>query len=43
MDSVVFTIDIPSQGENTFKNFLMYIVETDARVIIESVVVTPTQ
>ena len=41
MDSVDFTIDIPSQGENTFKNFLFYIVENDARVIIESVVVTP--
>jgi hypothetical protein len=41
MDSVDFTIDIPSQGENTFKNFLFYIVENDAQVIMESVVVTP--
>ena len=41
-DSPVVTIDIPSQGENTFKNFLMYIVEEGERVLVESVVVTPT-
>ena len=41
-DSPVVTIDIPSQGENQFNNFLMYIVEEGQRVLVESVVVTPT-
>ena len=41
-DSPVVTIDIPSQGDKTFKNFLMYIVEEGQRVLVESVVVTPT-
>jgi hypothetical protein len=40
--SPVVTIDIPSQGDKTFKNFLMYIVEEGQRVLVESVVVTPT-
>ncbi len=38
-----YTIEIPSQGENTFKNFLMYIVERDTPLVLNSVVVTPTQ
>ena len=41
-DSPVVTIDIPSQGDKEFKNFLMYIVEEGKRVLVESVVVTPT-
>ena len=40
-DSPVVTIDIPSQGDKTFGNFLMYIVEEGQRVLVESVVVTP--
>ena len=40
-DSPVVTIDIPSQGDKTFGNFLMYIVEEEQRVLVESVVVTP--
>ena len=38
-----YTIEVPSQGENTFKNFLMYIVERDTPLVLNSVVVTPTQ
>ena len=37
-----YTIEVPSQGENTFKNFLMYIVERDTPLVLNSVVVTPT-
>ena len=40
--SPVVTIDIPSQGDKTFKNFLMYIVEEGQEVLVESLEVTPT-
>ena len=35
-----YTIDIPSQGDNTFSSFLLYIVERDSPVIVSDVVVS---
>jgi len=37
----VYTFDVPAQGTTEFRNFLFYIVENDARVILESVTITP--
>ena len=39
----VYTFDIPAQGTTEFRNFLFYIVENDARVILESVTITPNE
>ena len=35
-----YTIEIPSQGENTFSSFLLYLVERDQAVTVSNVVVT---
>jgi len=35
-----YTIDIPSQGDNTFSSFLLYIVERDSPVMVSDVVVS---
>ena len=35
-----YTIEIPSQGDNTFSSFLLYLVERDSPVTITSVVVS---
>ena len=35
-----YTIEIPSQGENTFSSFLLYLVERDQSVVVTDVVVT---
>ena len=35
-----YTIEIPSQGENTFSSFLLYIVERDQPVVVSNVVVS---
>ena len=35
-----YTIDIPSQGDNTFSSFLLYIVERDSPVMVSNVVVS---
>jgi hypothetical protein len=32
-----YTIDIPSQGANTFESFLMYVVDRDQPVKVENV------
>ena len=37
----VYTFDIPAQGTTEFRNFLFYIVERDARIMLESVTITP--
>ena len=37
----VYTFDIPAQGNTEFRNFLFYIVERDARILLESVTITP--
>ncbi len=36
-DSLSYSIDLPSQGENTFRSFLMYIVERDVSVAVSDV------
>jgi hypothetical protein len=35
-----YTIEIPSQGENTFSSFLLYLVERDQSVVVTDVIVT---
>jgi uncharacterized surface protein with fasciclin (FAS1) repeats len=35
-----YTIEVPSQGENTFESFLLYLVERDNPVIVKNVRVT---
>ena len=35
-----YTIEIPSQGANTFESFLLYVVERDQPVMVTNVVVT---
>jgi hypothetical protein len=35
-----YTIDVPSQGENTFRSFLMYLNERDLGVVVKNVTVT---
>ena len=37
-----YTIEIPSQGENTFSSFLVYVVTPDVAVNLTNVFVTPT-
>ncbi|MEC7491377.1 MAG: fasciclin domain-containing protein [Pseudomonadota bacterium] len=39
-EAVEYTIEVPSQGENTFSSFLLYLVERDSPVMITSVVVS---
>jgi len=35
-----YTIEVPSQGENTFQSFLLYLVERDSPVMVKNVRVT---
>ena len=35
-----YTIDVPTQGENTFRSFLMYLNERDLGVVVKNVTVT---
>ena len=35
-----YSIEVPSQGENTFQSFLLYVVERDSPVIVKNVRVT---
>ena len=39
-EAVEYTIEVPSQGENTFSSFLLYLVERDSPVTITNVVVS---
>ncbi|MGB0474114.1 MAG: thrombospondin type 3 repeat-containing protein, partial [Porticoccaceae bacterium] len=39
-DEVTYTIEIPSQGENTFESFLLYVVDRDIPVVVKDVRVT---
>ena len=39
-DATEYTIEIPSQGANTFSSFVMYLAERDQPVMITNIVVT---
>jgi len=39
-DEAEYTIDVPSQGENTFSSFLMYLNTQDVAVTVKDVVIT---
>ena len=39
-EAMEYTIEVPSQGENTFSSFLLYLVERDSPVTITNVVVS---
>ena len=39
-EAMEYTIEVPSQGENTFSSFLLYLVESDSPVTITNVVVS---
>ena len=42
MDDTPYSIDIPSQGPNTYSSFLLYVTTTDAPVSLTDVTVTAT-
>ena len=42
MDDAPYSIDIPSQGPNTYSSFLLYVTTTDAPVSLTDVTVTAT-
>ena len=39
-EATEYTIEIPSQGTNTFSSFLLYVVERDKPVMVTNVVVS---
>ena len=39
-EAMEYTIEVPSQGENTFSSFLLYLVERDSPVTITNIVVS---
>jgi uncharacterized surface protein with fasciclin (FAS1) repeats len=39
-EATEYTIEIPSQGDNTFSSFLLYLVERDQPVVVSNVVVS---
>ena len=35
-----YTVEVPSQGANTFSSFLLYLVERDSPVVVKDIVVS---
>ena len=39
-EAMEYTVEVPSQGDNTFSSFLLYLVERDSPVVVTNVVVS---
>ena len=38
---LTYTIDIPAQGDKTFSSFLLYIIDRDVDIIVDTITITP--